>query len=242
MPGRRACGFEVKAKGRVETDLRRLVDVLVGGALLLLFAPVLLSITLAIWLTDGSPVLYRQIRAGLHNHPFLLLKFRSMRINDLPLGDTTEATEIREEHPLVTTVGRWLRRFKLDELPQLINVLCGDMALIGPRPAVLEQTEKYTAFQRRRLDLVPGLTGWAQVNGGIELSWPERIMLDVWYVDHRSVSLDLRILWRTAAVVWFGDKRKPEALAQAIAYANQQMEGSTLASRPATLIPSTSPE
>jgi lipopolysaccharide/colanic/teichoic acid biosynthesis glycosyltransferase len=124
---------------------------------------------------------------------------------------------------MVTPVGRWIRRFKIDELPQLLRVLRGDMTLIGPRPTVLEQVEEYTAFQRRRLHIPPGMTGWAQVNGGIEISWPERIMLDVWYVEHRSFWLDMKILWRTTAVVLFGEMPNPKSLEEAIAYARQQV-------------------
>jgi lipopolysaccharide/colanic/teichoic acid biosynthesis glycosyltransferase len=139
-----------------------------------------------------------------------------MRSNNLPLD---EVTEIREGHPLVTPVGRWIRRFKIDELPQLLNVLRGEMALIGPRPAVPEHIEKYNSFQRRRLNVRPGMTGWAQVNGGIELTWPERIMLDVWYVDQRSLWMDVRILRRTAAVVFFGEQRNSRTLQEAIAHA-----------------------
>ena len=120
---------------------------------------------------------------------------------------------------MVTPVGRWLRRFKIDELPQLFCVLRGDMALIGPRPTVLEQVKEYTTFQRRRLDVPPGMTGWAQVNGGIEISWPERILLDVWYVDHRSFWLDLRILWRTIGVILFGETPDSTSLQEAIGYA-----------------------
>lgn len=215
--------------------LRRLVDIIVSGALLLLCAPSLLCIALAIWLTGGGPVLFRQRRAGLHNQTFQLLKFRSMRVNDLTVDDATGATEIREEHPLVTPVGRWIRRFKMDELPQLLNVLHGDMSLIGPRPTVPEQTEKYTAFEFQRLDILPGMTGWAQVNGGIELSWPERIILDVWYVHHRSLWLDFRILWRTIAVIVIGEKLNSGALAEAIAYAKLQAQGTATAPQSAFL-------
>jgi lipopolysaccharide/colanic/teichoic acid biosynthesis glycosyltransferase len=123
---------------------------------------------------------------------------------------------------MVTPVGRWLRRFKIDELPQLLCVLRGDMTLIGPRPTVLEQVREYTAFQRRRLDVPPGMTGWAQVNGGIEISWPERILLDVWYVDHRSFWLDLKILRRTISVILFGQVPNSTSLQEAIGYAKQQ--------------------
>jgi lipopolysaccharide/colanic/teichoic acid biosynthesis glycosyltransferase len=117
-------------------------------------------------------------------------------------------------------VGRWIRRYKVDELPQLLNVLRGDMSLIGPRPAMPEHKQKYTAFEYRRLSIRPGMTGWAQVNGGMELSWPERIVLDVWYIDHRSLWLDIAILWQTLAVVIFGEEPDRAALEEALAYAD----------------------
>jgi sugar transferase EpsL len=196
--------------------LPRLFDMLGSGLLLLLTAPLFLITALAIWLDDQSPVFYRQTRVGLHGRPFELVKFRSMYDNDLPHDCVTE---IREGHHLVTPVGKWIRRFKIDELPQLLNVFCGDMAIIGPRPALPVHLVNYTAFQRRRLDIRPGLTGWTQVNGGINFTWPERILLDVWYVDHRSFWMDVRILCRTVAVILFGGQRNPKTLNEAIAYA-----------------------
>ena len=205
--------------GVVGRTSHRIIDVLGSAILLLLAAPLFLITALAIWLTDRGPVFYRQTRAGLLGRPFELLKFRSMRVNNLPLDDVTE---IREGHELVTHVGSWIRRYKVDELPQLLNVLRGEMALIGPRPTVPEQVEKYTAFQRRRLDITPGMTGWGQVSGGIELTWPERIMLDVWYVDHRSFRMDVGILWRTAGVILFGDKRNQQAMQAAIEHAQAE--------------------
>jgi lipopolysaccharide/colanic/teichoic acid biosynthesis glycosyltransferase/glycosyltransferase involved in cell wall biosynthesis len=213
--------------------LRRFIDVFGSGALLLLTSPLFLLTALAIRLTEHGDVFYRQTRLGSRGRPFELVKFRSMRVNNLPFDDVTE---IREGHPLVTPVGKWIRRFKIDELPQMLNVLRGDMALLGPRPGVPEHLVNYTAFQRRRLSIRPGLTGWAQVNGGIELTWAERIMLDVWYVDHRSFWIDLMILWQTAAVIFFGEKRNARALQEATAYAAQQRGGSEagLPTRPAT--------
>ncbi len=199
--------------------MRRLIDLLGSSILLLLAAPLLLIAALAIWLSDRCDVFYHQTRVGLHGHTFDLLKFRSMRINNLPIDDVTE---IREGHPLVTPVGKWIRRLKIDELPQLLNVLRGDMTLIGPRPGVPEHLVNYTTFQRRRLSIPPGLTGWAQVNGGIELTWPQRIMLDIWYVEHRGFWLDLKIMASTVGVVLFGEKRNPQALREAITYAAQE--------------------
>src|SRR5215467_2213552 len=199
--------------------MRRFTDILVSGVLLLITAPVFFLAALAIWSTDRGSVFFQQTRVGLGGRPFVLWKFRSMRINSLP---AVVMGQVRSEHPMVTTVGKWLRRFKIDELPQLLNVLRGDMTLIGPRPTVLEQVKEYTAFQRRRLDVLPGMTGWAQVNGGVEISWPERILLDVWYVDHRSLWLYLKIMWRTITVVLFGEAPDLVSLEEAIRYARQQ--------------------
>lgn len=200
-------------------SVRRMIDLagaVVGTCILSALLPI---IALAIWLTDRGPVFYRQQRVGRLGRQFTVLKFRSMRINNLPFDDVTE---IRTGHPLVTPVGNFIRRFKIDELPQILNVLNGQMSLIGPRPTIADQVEKYTPFQRRRLEVRPGLTGWAQVNGGVELSWPERIMLDVWYIDHRTIWLDLRILARTARVVLFGEKLDISARQKAEDHARQQ--------------------
>lgn len=122
---------------------------------------------------------------------------------------------------MVTGIGRIIRRLKIDELPQLINVLRGEMSWIGPRPTVLEQVERYTVFQRRRLDVLPGMTGWAQVNGGAEISWPDRIILEVWYVEHRSFAIDLAILFKTLAVIACGHKPNRQAYEQALRYAQK---------------------
>ena len=207
--------------GVLQSTLQRSIDVLASGILLLLASPLLLLTALAVWLTDFGGVFYRQIRVGLNGRPFEMLKFRSMRVNDLPIDDVTE---IEVTHPLVTPVGRWIRRLKVNELPNLLNVLRGDMSLIGPRPPMPEHVEKYDTFQRRRLQVRPGITGWAQVNGGIELTWPQRIMLDIWYIDHRTFWLDVKIMWRTAAVILIGERRNPPALQEAMAYAEQQAE------------------
>jgi lipopolysaccharide/colanic/teichoic acid biosynthesis glycosyltransferase len=199
--------------------LDRIIAVTVSLFLIALTAPVFLLTALAIWCTDRGPVFYLQTRAGRDGQLFRMMKFRSMRVNDLPVNLVGEAGH---EHPLVTPVGRWIRRLKIDELPQLINVLKGEMALVGPRPTVPEQVKSYTPFQRLRLKVLPGMTGWAQVNGGAEISWPERIILEVWYVDHCSVWLDLTIIFRTFAVVVGGHRPNLAALQQAFAYACRQ--------------------
>lgn len=171
---------------------KRLFDL----AVLVLTAPLWLTalgaVSLLVGLTLGRPVLFRQPRPGRHGHIFRLLKFRTM-------------TDARDEqgHPLpdarrLTPFGRWLRSSSLDELPELLNVLKGDMSLVGPRPLLVQYLGRYTPEQARRHEVPPGLTGWAQVNGRNALSWEEKFRLDVWYVDHRSLWLDLRILALTA--------------------------------------------
>ncbi|HEY0797176.1 MAG TPA: sugar transferase [Acidisarcina sp.] len=188
--------------------MKRQFDVALGGILLILTAPVFLLAALAVAF-DGGAVFFRQTRAGLFGRPFLMLKFRSMRAHQTPALSPHEVTST---DPLVTSTGKWLRRFKIDELPQLLNVIRGDMSLVGPRPALLEQAAEYGDYECRRLAVKPGMTGWTQVNGGIEISWPDRILLDVWYVDHCSLLLDLKILLRTFAVVFFGDASNHSAL------------------------------
>jgi lipopolysaccharide/colanic/teichoic acid biosynthesis glycosyltransferase len=161
---------------------------------LTLTAPVLAAAAAAIKLEDGGPVFYRQRRVGLHGEAFELLKLRTMVVGAETRG---AGYAVNEGDPRITRVGRILRRLSLDELPQLWNVLRGDMSLIGPRPTLAYQVERYTPRQRRRLDVRPGITGWAQIHGRARLPWSERIELDVWYVEHRSPWLDLKILART---------------------------------------------
>ncbi len=190
-----------------------------GGALLAVSLPVQALTALAILIDDGPPVLYRQPRAGRAGTSFRVVKFRSMRVHDQPAATIGQ---VGGDHPLVTRVGRVIRRCKLDELPQLWNVVGGTMSLIGPRPALPEQAAAYDAFQRRRLAVRPGMTGWGQVNGGTTLSWDDRIVLDVWYVDHRSLHLDLRVVLLTLAVILRGERPQPSALARAEAYASEE--------------------
>ena len=179
--------------------------------LLALAAPLLALAALAIRVESRGPVFYRQRRVGRHGRPFGLWKLRTM----VPGAETMGAgIYVLEGDPRITRVGRLLRRFSLDELPNLINVLQGDMAIVGPRPTVSEQVDRYTDRQRRRLEVKPGITGWAQVNGRTSLPWPERIELDVWYVEHRSLRLDLRILGRTARLLASGRGLYSEELKQ----------------------------
>jgi len=195
--------------------LKRFLDILLSLSALLVLSPLLLLTALLIRLEDGPPVFYRQTRVGKDGETFDILKFRSMRVNDAPAAMMGTVTS---DHPLVTRVGRFTRRFKVDELPQLLNVLKGELSLVGPRPTLPEQVAEYDDFARRRLLMRPGITGWAQVNGNIQLSWEDRIALDVFYVDHWSLTFDAYILWRTVSVVLFGEKPNPKALEEAQRY------------------------
>jgi len=181
--------------------IRRMLDIAVSALALLFAAPVLAVVAIAIRLESPGPVIYRQRRAGMHGRPFEVLKLRTMvdGAEHIGAGLAIDANDSR-----VTRVGALLRRASLDELPNLLNVLRGDMSLIGPRPTLPVQVEQYTERQRGRLAIKPGITGWAQVNGRASLPWSERIELDLYYIEHRSLALDLRILWRTPALVLGG--------------------------------------
>ena len=181
--------------------LPRWCDVVLGILGLLVTAPVMLVAAVAIKLDTRGPVFYRQLRVGLDGEMFEMWKLRTMT-HGAPLGGIWDP--LTKDDPRVTRAGAWLRRTSLDELPNLFNVLRGEMAIVGPRPTISEQVAEYTPDQRRRLEVKPGLTGWAQVNGRASLPWEERIELDVWYVDHRSARLDLRIIARTFALLMTG--------------------------------------
>jgi lipopolysaccharide/colanic/teichoic acid biosynthesis glycosyltransferase len=191
--------------------LSRALDVLISATLLVLTSPLLAIAALAIRLESRGPVFYRQLRVGRDGEPFELWKLRTM----VPGAESMGAgLYVLEGDPRITRTGRLLRRFSLDELPNLVNVLKGEMAIVGPRPTVQEQVDRYTDRQRRRLEVKPGITGWAQVNGRTSLLWPERIELDVWYVEHRSMRLDLRILMKTARMLATGHGLYSEDLKQ----------------------------
>ena len=174
---------------------KRAIDLGASAAALLLLSPLLLLIALVVRVAMGSPVLFRQQRPGLHGQPFSILKFRTMSVAPRG-GDGLEHDAAR-----LTPLGRFLRATSLDELPELWNVLRGDMSLVGPRPLLMQYLGRYTPEQARRHDVRPGLTGWAQVNGRNALSWEEKFALDVWYVDNRSLLLDIRILFLTVRQV-----------------------------------------
>jgi sugar transferase EpsL len=175
--------------------LKRAFDVVVAGAALIVLSPVLVIVALLVRLRLGSPVLFRQERAGLHGRPFTLAKFRTM--TDERGADGALLPDADRLPPF----GAFLRSTSLDELPELVHVLRGEMSLVGPRPLPTAYLERYSERQARRHEVPPGITGWAQVNGRNTAGWPERLEMDVWYVEHRTLLLDLRILWRTLRVV-----------------------------------------
>jgi lipopolysaccharide/colanic/teichoic acid biosynthesis glycosyltransferase len=181
--------------------IRRAVDIAVSSVALLLTSPVLALAMLAIRLESRGPVIYSQRRAGLDGRAFDVLKLRTMVDGAEHLG---ARLAVDADDPRITRVGAFLRRTSLDELPNLLNVLRGEMSVIGPRPTLPAQVDQYTPRQRGRLAIKPGITGWAQVNGRASLPWEERIELDLFYIAHRSLSLDLRILWRTVTMVLGG--------------------------------------
>jgi lipopolysaccharide/colanic/teichoic acid biosynthesis glycosyltransferase len=186
----------------VSEAVRRAFDLAVAGLALLVTAPVLLGAAVAICLESPGHPIYRQRRVGRDGAQFDVLKLRTMVSGAAAMG---AGMAVSEGDARITRVGALLRRTSIDELPNLVNVLRGEMAIIGPRPTIPVQVAQYTQRQRRRLALRPGITGWAQVHGRTSLPWSERIELDLWYVEHRSWRLDLRILARTARMVVAGD-------------------------------------
>ncbi len=196
----------------VQRATKRALDATIAAVLVAGFLPLLACAGIAVLVGDGRPLLFVQRRSGKDGLEFNVRKFRTMRLHDaLP----EELGQVRDDHELVTRTGRLLRRLKIDELPQLLNVLSGDMSLVGPRPTLPSQVSSYDRFQLRRLEVRPGLTGWAQVNGNATLTWPERIALDVWYVDHWSLGLDLKIMGRTVGVILRGERPDASAISEA---------------------------
>lgn len=183
--------------------LKRVFDFAVGLAVLVLASPVLSLAVLLIKLTSPGPIFFRQVRTGRDGCPFRPFKLRTMRGGRTP--DPNELVPL--DHPEITAVGRVLRRLKIDELPQVFNVINGDMSLVGPRPTLPQQTAAYDDFQRQRLFVRPGMTGLAQVNGSVGISWEERIKYDVYYVKHHGLLIDLGIMLKTILVVLLGEER-----------------------------------
>lgn len=175
--------------------MKRLIDIACAVGSLVLLSPVFLAVAIAIRVRMGGPVFFTQERPGLHGHPFTMIKFRTMRDAQDSAGQPLSDAE------RLTRFGRFLRATSLDELPELWNVLKGDMSLVGPRPLLMEYLPRYSMEQLRRHELRPGITGWAQVNGRNALDWPEKLALDIWYVDHQTFWLDLKILVLTVLKV-----------------------------------------
>ena len=195
---------------------KQTADLAIASAATLLFLPILALLVPVLWFVQGSPFFFSQERLGRGGAPIRLLKLRSMRPNAIA---PEQLGQVRLDSELVTPIGRLLRRSKIDELPQVWSVLKGDMSLVGPRPALTSALQGYCPIQMKRLQVKPGLTGWAQINGNAELTWDERVALDVWYVDHRSLRMDLRILAGTLAVIIWGEKADMMNIGEAVTYA-----------------------
>ena len=195
--------------------MKRLFDIVVSLAALVVLSPILLAVALAVRAKLGSPVLFRQQRPGLHGRPFMLAKFRTMH------NATDNAGRALPDEQRLTSFGKRLRSTSLDELPELWNVLKGDMSLVGPRPLLMQYLARYSPEQARRHDVRPGLTGWTQVNGRNAIGWPEKLALDIWYVDNRSFMLDLKIMAMTIrqvlkrdGIAYEGSETMPEFMGE----------------------------
>jgi len=182
---------------------KRLFDLIVSGMALLILSPFILVISIVVFILDGLPILFIQHRPGLQGHIFQNYKFRTMRILKNGKGDLVP------EEKRIFPFGRFLRRFSLDELPELVNVIKGEMSIVGPRPLLVEYLPRYSKEQQRRHEVLPGITGWAQIHGRNALSWEERFQLDVWYVDHWSFWLDIKIIFLTVWKVLKGEGITP---------------------------------
>ena len=187
--------------------MSRALDIAIAALTLVVLSPFLLIAAIAIKFGSRGPIFYRQRRIGKDGDEFEMLKLRTMVQGSDPVGVGTVVTR---DDPRITRAGRFLRRTSLDEVPNLLNVLRGEMAIVGPRPTIPAQVDDYTPFQNRRHEVLPGITGWAQVQGRAGIPWEERIELDVWYVDNRSFALDSRILARTVALLITGKGLAPD--------------------------------
>lgn len=183
---------------RINQILKRVFDLILAFIILVSISPLLIAVALAIKITSPGKVFFKQQRLGLHGEVFWVYKFRSMVPNAINIGS---GMFIEKDDPRITGIGKILRKNSIDELPQLLNVIRGEMSLVGPRPAPLHHLDKYNDEQKKRLNVKPGITGWAQVNGRLALYWPDRIELDCWYVENHSFWLDLKILVKTVVVV-----------------------------------------
>lgn len=191
--------------------------------LLVMLSPLLLVAAVAVLREDGRPIVFRQSRAGLHGKPFVVYKLRTLH-SDAPPPE--QVGQVAGAHALVTRTGLVLRRSKLDEVPQLLNVVRGDMRFVGPRPALVSDLDRYGDFEQRRFTVLPGITGWAQVHGNTALSWPDRIALDVWYIDHWSPRLDAAVIAKTIMTILKGERPAAQQLSTAREHAERSRRSS----------------
>jgi lipopolysaccharide/colanic/teichoic acid biosynthesis glycosyltransferase len=203
------------------------LDRLLAAVALVVLGPLLLGIALWIWIDDGRPALLAQERAGKGGKPFRMRKFRTMVVDAIEAGKRLGLEDpwgLMPDDPRITRSGRFLRRTSLDELPQLINVLKGEMSLVGPRPDLVDQVANYSQADRRRLAVLPGITGWSQIHGREEIGWPERFEQDAWYIEHWSLLLDARILLGTFTA-FFRPQEQPVEDTMNIERARARQEG-----------------
>ncbi|MEM7552769.1 MAG: sugar transferase [Cyanobacteria bacterium P01_A01_bin.84] len=198
--------------------VKKLLDRLIAAIALFCLIPLLIIVAIAVHFRMGDPILFTQTRSGRRGRIFKVYKFRSMT-NDCDRNGNLLSDEDR-----LTSFGKFIRRVKLDETLQLWNILKGDMSFVGPRPTLPEQVQDYQDWQKTRLYVTPGLTGWAQVNGNTELTWTERICLDIWYLHHWSLWMDMEILLKTLLVVIWGERRNEKALSKALKYAQYTLK------------------
>jgi undecaprenyl phosphate N,N'-diacetylbacillosamine 1-phosphate transferase len=196
----RGCGVRMRT---FNLFIKRLIDLFGSLIGMIIMSPLLIIVAILIKLTMPGPILFMQERVGKDKKIFDILKFRTMTVDE----EAEKNLDFFKDEDRLTPVGRLLRRTKIDELPQLINVLKGDMSLVGPRPTVMQQVESYTDYQMQRLTMRPGMTGLAQVNGNTALPWEQRIKYDIEYINNFSILLDFRILFKTVAIVLFGEER-----------------------------------
>ncbi|XOQ13608.1 MAG: Bac-transf domain-containing protein [Shouchella clausii] len=194
--------------------MKRFMDIFISIILLVTLSPIMLGATLMILVSLGRPVIFSQVRPGLNSRPFNIYKFRTMS------NETDESGKLLPNHMRINRIGKLLRKLSIDELPQLINVLKGDLSLVGPRPLLMEYLSLYNERQARRHEVKPGITGWAQINGRNSISWEEKFELDVWYVDNQSLLLDLKIMCLTVKRVF-----KREGVNQSDSVSMHKFEG-----------------
>jgi lipopolysaccharide/colanic/teichoic acid biosynthesis glycosyltransferase len=221
--------------------IKRIVDVVLAAVGFIVLAPVVVAVAIGVRVTMGGPIFFKQERVGRHGRRFVILKFRTLAMDDARCcGEPRVCRGLQTpSEQVVGRFARFLRKSGFDEIPQLLAVLQGDMSLIGPRPLLVRYIPRYTPEQARRHEVLPGITGWAQVNGRTDLAWEDRLALDVYYVDHRSVALDATIAWRTIAAIWHGKGFSREGSGTGLEFLGQGLASEIC---PVTLGPVASPE